>query len=97
MLSITVCLTYDSRLLSFLEQRQICKAYLIARSETGQCTSNEEDSLFHETEMCELAVHLMWAIWGFDQHLRGEQIYFGYLVSLAHISIIYNSINTTSA
>ncbi|XP_052066711.1 choline/ethanolamine kinase-like isoform X2 [Mytilus californianus] len=60
-------------------RKQICEAYLMARSNTGDPTEGDVNRLLHETEICELAVHLMWAIWGVDQHIRGEKISFGYL------------------
>ncbi|CAG2245866.1 CHK [Mytilus edulis] len=67
-------------------RKQICKAYLIARSNTGVPTDGEVNRLFHETEICELAVHLVWTIWGVDQHIRRETIPFGYLeYAVAHL------------
>ncbi|XP_076114193.1 choline/ethanolamine kinase-like [Mytilus galloprovincialis] len=69
-------------------RKQICRAYLMARSNTENPTQADEDRLFHETEICELAVHLVWAIWGVDQHIRGEgeTIPFGYLeYAVAHL------------
>lgn len=67
--------------------RAYLRACLKTTSDPGQDKDYDIDTavdqLFNETETCALAVHLMWAVWGFTQCINKENIAFGYLVSMS--------------
>lgn len=70
---------YDTHYPPKEKRMQFLRSYL--RAKTGRCRQKELMALFEETELCALAVHIMWATWGIAQYINNMFTFipFGYL------------------